>query len=311
MRDRLSEPIQLPTDILALQAQWLAHLANERRLAARTTEAYARDVRDFTIFLTEHLGETPSVKMLAALSAADIRAFLAARRKDGLSQASVARALASIRSFFRFCKRSKFFDNTTIEVVRGPRLSPRLPRPLSVEDAQIVTGEAQAGEPWLAAREIAILLLIYATGLRIGEVLSLDSNVLDDNETIRVRGKGNKERLVPVLPAARDAIQRYKELAPFGLEAGTPLFRGVRGGALSPRIVQLQMAKLRKGLGLPDSATPHALRHSFATHLLENGADLRVIQELLGHASLSTTQRYTGVDSQSLQRIYAKAHPRA
>lgn len=296
-----------------LQKTWLAELSGHRRLSPRTIEAYERDFESFVHFLTHHLGKLPTPLDVAALAPADIRAFLAARRKDGLALASVARALAAVRSFFHFAARQGLFDNSAIKAVRGPKLRAALPRPLSRDQALKVLGEsaARSEEPWVAARDLAVLTLIYATGLRIGEALGLSAADLDGAEALTIKGKGGKERLVPILPVVREAVARYKALAPFAFERGTPLFRGVRGGPLKPRLVQLSMQRLRASLGLADNATPHALRHSFATHLLENGADLRVIQDLLGHASLSTTQRYTGVDSESLTRVFAKAHPRA
>lgn len=291
-------------------------------MSARSLEAYTRDLDKFFAFLAPHLGGPVTRRALTALEPADFRAFLAARRAQGLAHASLARALASLRSFFRFAARGHHFENPAIESVRGPRLKPRLPRPIAVDDAHHLIDRAgtpshapatpdEGRHQWIAARDVAIFTLIYATGLRIGEALGLDAAALDGADTLVIRGKGGKERMVPILPAAREAVLRYKDLAPFEFARGTPLFRGARGGPLSPRIVQLAMAKLRAGLGLPESATPHALRHAFATHLLENGADLRVIQELLGHASLTTTQRYTALDEKALRRVYTKAHPRA
>jgi integrase/recombinase XerC len=317
-----TDPASCDADTGRLRAAWLSHLSAERRMSARSIEAYTRDLDSFFSFLAPHLGGPVTRRALEALEPADIRAFLAARRAQGLSHASLARALASMRSFFRFCARGHFFENGALEAVRGPRLKPKLPRPIAAEDASklLDTAQTQETEPstpdgarqrWIAARDAAALTLIYATGLRIGEALSLDAAALDDGDTLVIRGKGGKERLVPILPVARKAVARYKELAPFALTRGTPLFRGARGGPLSPRIVQLAMAHLRHALGLQESATPHALRHAFATHLLENGADLRVIQELLGHASLTTTQRYTALDEKALRRVYTKAHPRA
>lgn len=306
-------PASCDADIVGLRAAWLSHLSAERRMSMRSIEAYTRDLDGFFAFLAIHLGGAVTRQALKTLEPADIRAFLAARRAEGLAHSSLARALASLRSFFRFCARGHHFESGAIEAVRGPRLKPKLPRPIAADDTSkmLNSAETRATEPWIAARDAALLTLIYATGLRIGEALSLDAAALDGRDTLVIRGKGGKERMVPILPAAREAIARYKERAPFALARGTPLFRGARGGPLSPRVVQLTMARLRQGLGLPDSATPHALRHAFATHLLENGADLRVIQELLGHASLSTTQRYTALDEGALRRVYTKAHPRA
>ncbi len=317
-----ADPTSCDADTARLRAAWLSHLSAERRMSLRSIEAYTRDLDTFFAFLAPHLGGPVTRRALEALEPADIRAFLAARRTEGLAHASLARALASLRSFFRFGARGHHFENGALEAVRGPRLKPKLPRPIAADDvSKVLEGaETLASEHstpdgvrhrWIAARDAAALTLIYATGLRIGEALSLDATALDDRDTLVIRGKGGKERLVPILPVAREAVARYKELAPFAFERGAPLFRGARGGPLSPRVVQLVMARLRNALGLQDSATPHALRHAFATHLLENGADLRVIQELLGHASLTTTQRYTALDEKALRRVYTKAHPRA
>ena len=239
-------------------------------MGARSVEAYARDFDGFLAFLAPHLGGPVTRRALKALEPADFRAFLAARRADGLAQASIARALASLRSFFRFAARGNHFDNAALAAVRGPRLKPALPRPIAREDAsalllraETLTSEHQTPDGvrqrWIAARDAAVLTLVYATGLRIGEALALDATALDGVETLTVRGKGGKERMVPVLPAAHEAVLRYKACAPFAFERGSPLFRGARGGPLSPRIVQLAMAKLRRALGLPESATPHAL----------------------------------------------------
>lgn len=307
------DPSFCAADIARLREAWLSHLVAERRMSARSVTAYRRDLDSFFGFLGGHIGERVTRQALKTLSPADLRAFLAQRRQDGLAQSSLARALASLRSFFRFCARRRYFECTAVEAVRGPRLKPTLPRPIARPDAERLLDCAARSpkKPWIAARDAALLTLIYATGLRLSEALSLDSAALDDGDTLVIRGKGEKERLVPLLAAARETVARYKALAPFSFERGTPLFRGARGGRLSPRIAQLVMADLRRALGLSERATPHALRHAFATHLLENGADLRIIQELLGHASLATTQRYTALDAQALRRIYNKAHPRA
>jgi integrase/recombinase XerC len=282
-------------------------------MSTQSVAAYRRDLDSFIVFLSGHLGGPVTRQALKALQPSDLRAFLAERRGSGLAQASLARALASLRSFFRFCARGRHFECSAIEAVRGPRLKPSLPRPIAAPDAErLLDGAACSPKAqWIAARDVALLTLIYATGLRIGEAVSLDAAALDDGEALVIRGKGGKERLVPLLPAAREAVARYKATAPFFFKRGTPLFRGARGGRLSPRIAQLVMADLRRALGFSERATPHALRHAFATHLLENGADLRVIQELLGHASLATTQRYTALDAEALRRVYNKAHPRA
>jgi integrase/recombinase XerC len=298
-----------------LALDWLATLAGEKRFSPRTVEAYGRDVRAFLGFLEEHRGETPTLDALAALRPADLRAYLARRRRgeDALSDRSIARALAAIRSFLRFLERRHAAANASLSLVRGPRLKPPPPRPLAEPDAFAVleAAGADADEPWIAARDVAVLTLLYGLGLRISEALGLTDADAPLPPTLRITGKGGKERLVPVLAAARAAVERYRALRPFPPDPAGPLFRGVKGGALNPRQVQALMQRTRAGLGLPASATPHALRHSFATHLLAHGGDLRAIQELLGHASLSTTQRYAEVEDGRLAAVFAAAHPRA
>jgi integrase/recombinase XerC len=296
---------------------WLDHLDSTRRLSARTTEAYERDLRQFITFLTLHLGESPTIASFKALKPMDLRAFLAERRRQGIDSRSLMRQLAALRSFARHAERAKLFSASVFAAVRGPKLSRGLPKPLSAASAKAVTDiDSRAGEarpPWIIARDAAVLALLYGCGLRIGEALSLvrkDAPV-DGRDSLTVTGKGNKTRSVPVLPQVARAIAEYLALCPHQVGRGGPLFVGDRGGPLSPRIIQLTMQRLRGALGLPDSATPHALRHSFATHLLSKGGDLRAIQELLGHASLSTTQGYTKVDAERLLAAYNAAHPRA
>jgi integrase/recombinase XerC len=295
--------------------EWLGHLGRERRLAAKTLEAYSRDLGQFFRFLTGHLGEPPSPAAIAALTPADIRAFMAARRGVGAGPRTLGRQVAALRSFGRFCERRGIAATTAFQGVRPPKQPKGLPKALSVADTAtlIDTAEALVEEPWIAARDVAVLMLLYGSGLRISEALGLSRAAAPVGavEAIRVVGKGGRERVVPVLPAVRRAVDAYLERVPFALAPGEPLFRGARGGPLSPRIVQLAIARLRGALGLEASVTPHALRHSFATHLLGRGGDLRTIQELLGHASLSTTQIYTAVDSARLLDVYRKAHPRA
>ena len=309
---RVGAPAE-PTGLLL--GAWSTYLADERRFSPHTVEAYTRDVAAFLGFLVEHLGEEPSLAALAGLEPQDLRAYLAHRRQGDsrLRDRSLARALAAIRAFYRWLERRHGVENARIGLVRGPRLKTTLPRPVSAAAAfaLIEEAEAESETPWIAARDAALLTLLYAAGLRISEALSLTGADHPLPETLRIVGKGQKTRLAPILPAARAAIGEYVRLCPFALVADEPLFRGARGGALSPRIAQALMAKLRVRLGLPDSATPHALRHSFATHLLAGGGDLRTIQELLGHASLSTTQRYAEVDSERLLDAYLAAHPRA
>jgi len=294
---------------------WIAHLRDERRFADNSLDAYQRDVAAFLGFLMHHLGGEASAQDLAELEPRDLRAYLAHRRQgdDALSDRSISRALAAIRSFYRFLERRHGLTNARLALVRGPRLKRSLPRPVSEASARNLIAEAtdQANEEWIGARDAALLTLLYAAGLRISEALSLTGGDLPLSETLRIVGKGGKERIVPLIAPGREAIDHYVQLCPYALTEDAPLFRAVRGGALSPRMAQALMERLRTHLGLPSSATPHALRHSFATHLLANGGDLRAIQELLGHESLSTTQSYTSVEAQKILQLYRRAHPRA
>jgi integrase/recombinase XerC len=297
-----------------LLAQFLTHLTSERRASTQTIDAYARDLRQFFVFLADHLGETPGARDFASLKPSDFRAYLAHRRNGGLESRSIARKLSAIRSFYRFLERNGILANPALSALRAPKLPHSLPKPLNPRDArEAIAADALAGAEtpaWITARDAAALTLLYACGLRISEALSLTPRMAADDPLV-ITGKGGKTRIVPVLPIARERLDRYLELCPFALGRDEPMFRGAKGGPLSPRIVQLLMERLRGALDLPDTATPHALRHSFATHLLGGGADLRVIQELLGHASLSTTQLYTEVDNRHLLEQYSKAHPRA
>lgn len=302
-----------PADALAA---WLDHLANERRASPRTLEAYGEAVRRYVAFLQAHHGGELPLEALAAVPAADVRAFLAARRQGPrpLSPRSLSQALSAIRSFHRFLDRRLGLANPGLELVRGPRVKPSLPRPVSEDQARGLIADAETDpdlEPWETARDAALLTLLYGCGLRISEALSLQRKDAPLGASLRVLGKGSKTRVTPVLAQVAEAVQAYVAELPFALEPDDALFRAKRGGPFSPRHAQALMQRLRGRLGLPASATPHALRHSFATHLLGAGADLRSIQELLGHASLSTTQRYTGVDAEGLLSAYAKAHPRA
>lgn len=301
-------------DLLAQAQAWISHLSSERRLAENTLEAYERDLRQFLAFLTGHLGGAPDLAAISELRPADIRGFLAARRGDGAGNRTVARGLAAIRSFLRFLQKRGLVNAAGVNAMRAPRQPKSLPRPMTDNQALALTefDSQLAEEPWVAARNAAVMTLLYGCGLRISEALALTpSDLTADRTSLSVTGKGGKTRIVPLLEVARQAVADYRRLCPWTLEAHAPLFRGVRGGALQPAIIQKEMRKMRSALGLPDSATPHALRHSFATHLLAGGGDLRSIQELLGHASLSTTQIYTGVDTARLLDAYAKAHPRA
>ena len=295
---------------------WLVHLAQERRASPRTLEAYGFAARRYLTFLERHLGGAPSVADLGAVSAGDVRAWLASLRQGNrpLSPRSVSQALSAVRAFHRFLDRRLDTPNPALALVRGPKVKPGAPRPVTEDQARGLLAEPSLDpdrEDWEALRDEAVLTLLYGCGLRISEGLALTGADWPLGETLRITGKGGKTRLVPVLPQVREAIAAYVQATPYASKGEDPLFRAKRGGALSPRHVQATMQALRGRLGLHESATPHALRHSFATHLLGAGADLRAIQELLGHASLSTTQRYTGVDAAGLLSAYAKAHPRA
>lgn len=304
-------------DLAAAARDWLARLALERRASAKTVEAYARDLRQFLAFLAEHLGEAPTLKAFADLRPADIRGFLARRRADDVAARSLARALAGLRSFARFLEAEGRGNAAAFAAVRALKVAKTLPRPVAPDDARALADVAsRAGEsraPWILARDAAAIALMYGAGLRISEALGVarrDAPV-GDRDRLAVIGKGGKPRVVPVIAPVRVAIEAYLALCPYPLPPDGPLFVGAQGGALSPRLIQLAVERLRGALGLPESATPHALRHSFATHLLGGGGDLRSIQELLGHASLSTTQIYAAVDARRLMAAWADAHPRA
>jgi len=302
-------------DLAAARADWLASLARERRLSPLTVEAYERDTRQFLQFLTGHCGGPPGIADIAALRPADLRSFLARRRNDGAGARTLGRGLAGIRSLLRFLEKRGLASAAGAAALRAPRQPKSLPKPLTAQDAlRVVSAEAQlTEEPWIAARNAAVLTLLYGSGLRISEALGLRGGDLASSadRVLRITGKGGKTRIVPVLPAAFEAVAHYRRLCPYHLAVDRPLFRGARGGPLAPAVLQRDMRRLRSALGLPDTATPHALRHSFATHLLGRGGDLRAIQELLGHSSLSTTQIYTGVDTERLLEAYDAAHPRA
>jgi integrase/recombinase XerC len=320
MAARPKHKTELPqTDpaIAAEAARWLAHLGAERRMSPKTLAAYSRDLTQFLSFLAGHLGEPPSLSALANLTPQDVRAFMAARRGAGLAPRSLMRELAGVRSFARFLERNGQGRVAALSAVRAPKLPKTLPKPLTVPSAKRISEiDLRAGEerePWIFTRDAAVLALLYGSGLRIAEALGLarkDAPLPGSGDVLTVTGKGNKARMVPVLPQVARLIADYIAQCPYELPDDGPLFVGAKGGQLSPRIIQLTMEQLRGALGLPDSATPHALRHSFATHLLSRGGDLRAIQELLGHASLSTTQIYTAVDSERLLDAYKAAHPR-
>ena len=295
----------------AALAEWLAAIRALDGAADHTIEAYARDLRAFLTFMTAHHGEQQGLGALASITTADMRAFMAHERAAGLGARSLARRLSAVRSFYRWLAEREGVEPTAVLSARSPKYRRSLPRPLTPEAAREVleTLETQAPEPWIAARDAAVVTLLYGCGLRISEALGLNGAAQPLGETLRITGKGGRERLVPVIAPARDAVTAYARLCPYALTAAGPLFFGVRGGRLGARVVQKVMERTRAQLGLPASATPHALRHSFATHLLTAGGDLRAIQELLGHASLSTTEAYTGVDTARLMEVYARAHP--
>ncbi|WP_454642071.1 tyrosine recombinase XerC [Bradyrhizobium liaoningense] len=298
-------------------ARWLAHLGAERRLSPKTLEAYGRDLRQCLDFLCAHWGERVTLERFAALEATDVRAFMAMRRADDIAGRSLMRALAGLRSFGRFLEREGKGKVGALSAIRAPKVAKSLPKPLPMASAKrLADADERAGEEretWILARDAAVMALLYGSGLRISEALGLKRREVPkpgEGDVLVVTGKGNKTRMVPVLQNVLALIQDYVAICPYPLPPAGPIFVGARGGPLSPRIIQLAMERLRGALGLPDSATPHALRHSFATHLLSRGGDLRAIQELLGHSSLSTTQVYTGIDSERLLEVYASAHPR-
>ncbi|MFS2155077.1 tyrosine recombinase XerC [Rhizobium sp. Rhizsp42] len=300
--------------LMAERATWLQSLAGERRLSQHTLDAYERDTRQFLTFMTGHLAGPTTLNDIEALRPADFRAFLAARRRDGTGARSLGRNLAGLRSLLRYLEKKGLVNAAGAGAIRSPKQPKSLPKPLSDTQAvTVVSNEAQLHEePWIAARDAAVMTLLYGCGLRISEALDLlPGDITPGATTLRITGKGNKTRLVPLLPVVFEAVDRYRKLCPYHLTADQPLFRGARGGKLQQAIIQRTMRTMRSAFGLPETATPHALRHSFATHLLAGGGDLRTIQELLGHASLSTTQVYTGVDASRLLDVYDRAHPRA
>ena len=290
---------------------WQRDLASVRRLAENTLEAYGRDLDQFLTFLSGHTGGAVTLATIKDLRGADIRAFMAQRRNETLGSRSLARVLSALKSFFRFLEREGVVATEALNVIRTPKLARSLPKALTVLEARetITATAAMEERPWIAARDMAVLSLCYGAGLRIAEALAVTRGDLE-GAALRVTGKGGKVRLVPLIDAVRRSIDTYLDLCPFKPWPEEPLFRGAKGGVLSPRLIQMRVVQLRSALGLPPSATPHALRHSFATHLLSRGGDLRAIQELLGHASLSTTQIYTAVDTERLLDSYRKAHPR-
>lgn len=308
-------PPGLPDDpaLRTAIARWRRWLATERASSPHTLSNYQRDLTTFLRFLTGYLGEEPTLANLAKLEAADFRSFLAHRTNEGMARTSLGRAMSTLRGFFRFCDRLGLMHNPAIDLVRNPKPPRSVPKPLAEDEALEVLPVAAelSDEPWIAARDTALLTLLYGCGLRIGEALALNVGDRPAGDVMTVLGKGRKQRVVPVLPLVRESLDAYLALRPWPAPPESPLFVGVRGGRLNPRMIQRTMEKARLLLGLPDTATPHALRHSFATHLLGRGGDLRTIQELLGHANLSTTQRYTEVDAARLTAVHQAAHPRA
>ena len=316
-----TETADIPaTDDLCLAIeQYRASLLGARQVSQHTLAAYTRDIASLCTFLFEHQGETPSLATLRHMTVRDFRAWLASLRREGLAARTVSRKLSGVRGFFHFLDGEGLCSNPAVDAISSPKLPHSVPKPVSPEAAgHLISGKVlnASGEPWVEARDIAVLTLLYGAGLRISEALSLnrsdappleDRNAWEQWEALRIIGKGNKERIVPLLPAARTAIIDYLNRLPAPLDTNGPLFIGVRGGRLSPRAIQKLMERLRAALGLPDSATPHALRHSFATHLLSGGGDLRTIQELLGHSSLAATQVYTEVDAKGLLDVYDRA----
>lgn len=304
-------------ELAALGEAWIQYISGERRLSSHTIDAYARDLRQFLVFLTEHSGQIPSCQSFASLTPGDVRAFMARRRSLEVGSRSLLRQLAGLRSFARYLERNQNCGALALLAVRSPKLARSLPKPLPPKDALLVVDQkSRSGEnqpSWILARDMAVLALLYGAGLRISEALSLSRREapLSGIDVLTVLGKGKKMRSVPIIAPIQRAVETYLSLCPYSLPPHGPLFIGAKGGPLSPRIIQLVVERLRGALGLPSAATPHALRHSFATHLLAAGGDLRSIQELLGHASLSTTQVYTAIDSPRLLQAYQASHPRA
>ena len=298
------------TDALS---RWLDHERALRGAARNTVRAYEADLLGFLAFMAGHHAERQGLAAIGRIDVPDMRSWMAHERSRGLSARSLARSLSAVKTFYRWLSEREGFEPTAVLSARAPKFSAKLPRPLSVDAAREMIGtvELLAREPWIAARDAAVVTLLYGCGMRISEALGLTAGMAPLPETIVLSGKGGKERLVPVLPVARDAVAEYLRLCPFPSAPSAPLFRGARGGPLGPRIVQKAMERARMQMGLPATATPHAMRHSFATHLLSAGGDLRTIQELLGHASLSTTQGYTAVDAAHLMEVYDRAHPKA
>jgi integrase/recombinase XerC len=300
---------QASPEIIKLIADWQLWLGKERGYSAHTVDAYSRDLASFFAFWQDYLGTTPDISALKSADVRTFRAFLSARKQHHLTKTSLARELSTLKNFFKWLNRQNIIDNTEIAIVSSPKKDKLLPRSLDISEALNLLDTAQelAHSDWQGLRDVAVLTILYGCGLRISEALSLNVGDISQNDFLKIKGKGNKERLVPVLPVIKEKIAAYLQACPYRLTNGEPLFLGARGERVSPRIIQRNLAKLRAYTGLPDNLTPHALRHSFATHLLAQGINLRSIQELLGHASLSTTQRYTDVEIEHLKKEYQKA----
>jgi integrase/recombinase XerC len=319
IRDKIDDVLDtdgelpLADDLRRATSAWFQFLTHERGYSPATLASYERDLRQFLSFLKHDLGHTPCLGDLARIDIKTVRRFLAARRREGSASRSLSRTVSALRTFYRWLENTDLVANRALAQVAMPRIPHTLPKPLTVEKASALVGGEEAGDDWIQARNIAVMLLLYGAGLRISEALGLTRRdaPVSGRDVIRIVGKGGKERLVPVLPVTQRAVERYLALCPYPLEATDSLFVGAKGGPLSPRLIQLAIARMRDELTLPETATPHALRHSFATHLLAAGADLRQIQELLGHASLSTTQVYTEVDRERILAVYDRAHPRS
>ena len=293
--------------------QFLANQSAIKGAAQNTVVAYGGDITEFLTFMTEHSGQTQGLGALARINTQDMRAWMARTRSGGVGPRSLARKLSAVKAFYRWVAQREGFEPTAVLSTRAPKFTKKLPRPVSEEAARDLLDIAslQSDKPWVGLRDTAVLTLLWGCGLRISEALGLTGREAPLPEVMRITGKGGKERIVPVIAAARQAVDEYTTACPYDLDPAGPLFRAIRGGAVAPRAIQKVMAQGRMQLGLPASATPHAMRHSFATHLLNAGGDLRSIQELLGHASLSTTQAYTAVDTVRLMDVYARAHPKA
>ncbi|MEG3619379.1 tyrosine recombinase XerC [Magnetovibrio sp. PR-2] len=300
-------------DVVNALSKWLDWLSHEKRYSPHTIDNYLRDCAKFLSFLSAHKGRAPDLNMLDNLKALDFRSWLARLNDAGKSRTTMARQFSSLRTLYKYLEREGLVNNAAVHAVRTPKLPKSVPKALTMEDAleMVETVSQLSDEPWVGKRDEALLKLLYGCGLRISEALNLNVCDIPAGDTMTITGKGNKQRVVPVLPAVKSAIEAYVKASPYPQTQDSPLFLGVRGKRLNPGTAEAQVRKIRALMGLPDSVTPHALRHSFATHLLSGGGDLRTIQELMGHETLSTTQRYTDVDAQRLHAVYSTAHPRA